>query len=77
MSPLHREVRVPCEADQIALIKPLQAPQARENRDDLPPEYAISIPHVTVIHRSGLVVRNGKVGDLEPLVQAMLDEPEE
>ena len=44
---------------------------------DLPPEYAISIPHVTVIHRSGLAVRNGKVGDLEPLVQAMLDEPEE
>lgn len=44
---------------------------------DLPPEYAIKIPHVTVIHRSGLVVRNGKVADLAPLVQAMLDEPDE
>lgn len=44
---------------------------------DLPPEYAISIPHITVIHRSGLVVRNGKVTDLEPLVQAMLDEPDD
>jgi len=44
---------------------------------DLPPEYAIATPHVTVIHRSGLVVRNGVVGDLEPLVQAMLDEPDE
>ena len=42
---------------------------------DLPPEYAVAIPHVTVIHRSGLVVRNGKVADLEPLVQAMLEEP--
>ena len=39
---------------------------------DLPPEYAIAIPHVTVIHRAGLVVRNGKVADLEPLVEAML-----
>ena len=42
---------------------------------DLPAEYAITTPHATVIHRSGLVVRNGKVVDLEPLVQAMLDEP--
>lgn len=42
---------------------------------DLPTEYAVATPHVTVIHRSGLVVRNGKVADLEPLVQAMLDEP--
>ena len=42
---------------------------------DLPPEYAISIPHMTVIHRSGLVVRNGKVADLETLLPAMLAEP--
>ena len=44
---------------------------------DLPPEYAVAIPQVTVIHRSGLCVRNGKVADLEPLVEAMVAEPEE
>ena len=43
---------------------------------DLPPEYRVRIPQVTVIHRSGLVVRNGIVNDLEALVQAMVDEPE-
>ena len=44
---------------------------------DLPPEYAVAIPHVTVIHRSGLVVRNGRVADLVPLLDAMLNEPDD
>mmetsp|Transcript_64251 Transcript_64251/g.168195 ORF Transcript_64251/g.168195 Transcript_64251/m.168195 type:complete len:107 (-) Transcript_64251:56-376(-) len=45
------------------------------------PEYGVkSIPHVTVIHSSGMVVRNGPPGSagfpdaIEPLVQAMVDE---
>ena len=44
---------------------------------DLPPEYAVKTPACTVIHRSGLVVRNGIVPDLPTLIPAMLDEPED
>ena len=50
-------------------------PLRRYSCIDLPPEYRVRIPQVTVIHRSGLVVRNGIVNDLEALVQAMVDEP--
>ncbi len=45
------------------------------------PEYGVvHIPHCTVIHRAGMVVRNGKLGgpdvpDLEPLLEAMVAEP--
>ena len=42
------------------------------------PAYAVSgLPHMTVIHRSGLIVRNGAVADLEALLQAMSEEPPE
>mmetsp|Transcript_85070 Transcript_85070/g.155026 ORF Transcript_85070/g.155026 Transcript_85070/m.155026 type:complete len:119 (-) Transcript_85070:2-358(-) len=48
---------------------------------DLQPEYGVhSIPHVTVIHRGGMVVRNGPFGSegfpdaIEPLLKAMVDE---
>ena len=57
-------------ADELGVVK-----CGRYSCIDLPPEYNVNIPHVTVIHRSGLVVRNGKVADLEPLVEAMLNEP--
>ena len=43
---------------------------------DPQPAYGVSgLPHVTVIHRSGMVVRNGTAPDLEPLLDAMAAEP--
>ena len=42
---------------------------------ELPAEYAVQTPMCTVIHRSGLVVRNGHVADLATLIPAMLAEP--
>lgn len=35
------------------------------------------IPHVTVIHRGGMVVRNGTAPDLATLLEAMANEPVE
>merc|ERR1712183_1202221 len=51
---------------------------------DPQPDYSVkSIPHVTVIHRGGMVVRNGSPGTpgfpdaIEPLVKAMVEESAE
>jgi len=45
---------------------------------DPQPEYGVDrLPHVTVIHRSGLVVRNGDAADLDSLLLAMAAEPPE
>jgi len=48
---------------------------------EAPPEFGVkSIPHVTVVHSGGMVVRNGPPGSegfpdaIEPLLQAMVAE---
>ncbi|MGB1598935.1 MAG: hypothetical protein ACPIOQ_39660 [Promethearchaeia archaeon] len=43
---------------------------------DPQPLYCVNgLPHVTVIHRGGMVVRNGRAPDLETLLDAMAAEP--
>ena len=45
---------------------------------DPQPEYGVDrLPHVAVIHRTGLVVRNGDAADLDTLLVAMAAEPPE